>query len=266
MTAPALVLLAPGHGDARVLDVMHGLRAGLQSMRSELTVQMAFLESGSPNASQVLGRLQKQNVSEVALVPLDLCRAFAAEDSIQSLAGLLRAEFGTLQIALARPIGPESTLLNLVDRRLRGALSRHHVSELDGLVLSGSHPGDSRSASLFQRRARQWSLHHKLPVVTATTDGGSTDIADAIRTLWSQGRRHIAVGSWFLTCDEDFQLQAEIAQKMGAVAVSAPFGNEQEVLDLALARYVVAAMSLITFDDEADDDEDSGRHLHVVGA
>lgn len=266
MTAPALVLLAPGHQDARVTDVMHGLRKGLQGMRSELTVQLAFLGQGSPGPSQVLARLQKQNVPEVALVPLDLCRAFAADDSVQSQAGLLRAEFPNIQLALARPIGPEATLLNLVDRRLRDSLSRRHVSELDGLVLSAGDPGDSRSASLFQRRARQWSLHHKLPVVTATTADGSTDIADAMRTLWAQGRRHVAVGSWFIAADDDYQLQAEAARRLGAAAVSAPFGSEAEVLDLTLARYVVAAMSLISFDDDSDDGDDSGRHLHMVGA
>ena len=39
--------------------------------------------------------------------------------------------------------------------------------------------------------------HHRLPCVTAFATGSGPSSAEAIRTLRGQGRRHIAVGSWF---------------------------------------------------------------------
>lgn len=271
MSAPALILLAPPASSARELDVLHGLRKSLQTRRPEFNVQLALFGAGkaSPALHQVVSRLAKAGVGEAVVVPLELCAAFSEDETLCRLITQLGLEHGSIRLGLARPIGPEASLLKLVDLHLRNALSKQHAAEVDALVLSVGDSRDARSASLIQRRARQWSLHHKLPVVTAVTSGDNTDMADAIRSLRSQGRRHIGVGSWFLTATEEYTLQGDVAGRLGALAVAEPFGDQPEICDLALERYVVACMHLIDFgesDTESGAEDVPVRHLRVVGA
>ena len=60
------------------------------------------------------------------------------------------------------------------------------------------------------------------------------------------------------------------ATAAGAVAVSAPLGGEPEIAEVALTRYVVAAMELVDLDEPLEDLADFEpvplRHLSVVGA
>jgi sirohydrochlorin ferrochelatase len=180
----------------------------------------------------------------------------------------VRAIFPELRVIASRPIGPEAQLLSIIDRRLRDALRARHVSELDGLVFAAAGSSDIRSNALVARRARQWATHHRLPCVTAFATGSGPSTAEAIRTLRGQGRRHIAVGSWFLAPGLLYTRQAELARQAGAVAVSAPMGGEAEIAEVALIRYVIAAMDLVDLHEvEATDAEPAPvRHLSVVGA
>jgi sirohydrochlorin ferrochelatase len=137
------------------------------------------------------------------------------------------------------------------------------------LVFAAAGSTDVRSNALVARRARQWSSHHRLPCVVAFATGSGPSTAEAVRTLRAQGRRHIAVGSWFLAPGLVYTRQAELALEAGAVAVSAPMGGEPEVAEVALTRYVVAAMDLVDVDEPmlSEDLEPAPfRHLSVVGA
>lgn len=272
MTAPALVLLAHGSTNSKVAEVAHAMRVGLQSARSEVSVHTAFLDHCPPSGAQVLARIARSRTSEVVFVPMNLSSTFGTDPRVDALVENLSATHPKLRIAVARPVGPEASLLALVDRRLREALSAAHAYELDGLVLCAEGTHDQRSQSLLSRRARQWAMHHKLPVVTATATGMAPGTATAIASLRNQGRRHIAVGSLFLAPDEVWQHQAEMAYRAGALAVSEPLGAEEELLDIAWGRYAVAAMGLIDFGitdleaEEAAEAAQTERHLQVVGA
>ena len=57
---------------------------------------------------------------------------------------------------MARPIGPAIELLNVLDVRLRNALSATHATELDGLVMSSPAWGELRRRP-HRARARQWA-------------------------------------------------------------------------------------------------------------
>lgn len=253
MTAPALVMVAHGSSDPRVGQVTHALRRGLQETRPELTVHGCFLSESEPTGHQVLDRLARQGVREVVLVPLEVTNAIEADPQIHLLAQYGRSTHGSFGVSVSRPLGPEVHLLNILDLRLRSALACARVLELDGLVLSSASGGDVRGAALLARRARQWSTHHRLPCLTAVADGTGPSVAQAIQGLRAQGRRHIAVGSFFLGPDELYQAQSELAQRCGAVAVSEPVGAAREVIDLVLARYAFAAMDLLDFGDAAFD-------------
>ena len=267
MTAPALVMVGMGSTDAQVAQIAHSLRQGLQSMRAGLSVHCAFLEHCSPSIGQVVSQLLKQGVTEIVLVPLQLTHAIDPDQRVLAQAAKLRTIHPDLCIQVARPIGPEVSLLTVLDQRLRTSLSVNRVLELDGLVLSSARSGDVRGNALLARRARQWSTHHRLPCLTAVADGSGPSVSQAIAGLRAQGRRHLAVGSFFLTATELFHAQADLAERCGAVSISEPLGSAPEVMDLILARYAFAAMDLLDvgFEDNAEE-EVPVRHLSIASA
>jgi sirohydrochlorin ferrochelatase len=268
MTAPSLVLLNHGSQDPRVSHVSHQIREGLLDIRPELDVYAAFLDQCAPSGLQVANKLVGQGATEIVFVPLLLSDAFHPQAEVPALLAQVRAAHPQLRVTASRPIGPEAQLLSIIDRRLRDALRARRVCELDGLVFSAAGSKDIRSNSLVARRARQWSSHHRLPCVTAFATGCGPSTAEAVRSLRAQGKRHIAVGSWFLSRGLLYTQQAELAYDAGAVAVSAPMGGEPEVAEVALSRYLVAAMDLVEVDEPATgfDEEAPLRHLSVVGA
>lgn len=261
MTAPSLILLGTGGSDPRVAQVSHELRAMMHALRPELDVAVAFLDEGYPRCLQVAGKLAKRGVTEVVVVPLHLADAHPRQPETAALIAQIRTAHPGLRVIAAAPVGPEAQLLAVVDQRLRDALRARRADQLDGLVLSTEPTTDVRSHALLARRARQWSTRHRLPCLVAT-GGAGPSVADAIRTLRAQGRRHIAVGSWYLTADEGFRRQAALAGAARAVAVAAPIGAAPEIASIILGRYVVSAMDLI----DLDVVETPVRHLSVVGA
>ena len=59
----------------------------------------------------------------------------------------------SMNIVIARPIGPDIDLLNVLDIKLREALHRANAVEVDALVLACPDGGDLRGSSLLARRA-----------------------------------------------------------------------------------------------------------------
>lgn len=267
MTAPSLILVGYGSDDPRVAQVSHDIRAGVLAIRPELDVHVAFVSEGQPSGLQVAAKLAKRGVEEAVIVPLLLSDAFHAHAEFPALVAQITAG-SELKVTASRPIGPEAQLLSVVDRRLRDALRARRVSELDGLVFAAVGSPDVRSNAIVTRRARQWATHHRLPCITALGAASGPTAAEAVRTLRSQGRRHVAMGSWFLSPTPLFVREATTALDAGAVAVSAPLGAGPELAEVVLSRYVVAAMELV--DLESDDVVESQpapvRHLSVVSA
>ncbi|MGI8458830.1 MAG: sirohydrochlorin chelatase [Propionibacteriaceae bacterium] len=266
MTAPSLVLFGDGSGEPRSIEVSHALRASLLALRPELDVHIAFLQHNPPTGLQVARTLAKKGVQEAVFVPLVLSEAFVS-DEVAPVLGQIRSTYPNLAVTASRPIGPETSLLPVLDRRLREALRERRVCELDGLVFACAGSPDVRSNALVARRARQWANHHKLPCVTAFGRTSGPTTAEAVRTLRAEGRRHIAVGSWFAAPGASYLRSVEQAHDAGAIAVSTSLGAEPEVVEAILTRYVVAAMDLIDLEPLVADVEPSPvRHLSVVGA
>jgi sirohydrochlorin ferrochelatase len=267
MTAPALVMVTHGSSDPSVTQVSNQVCRGLHRLRPGIQAHCAFLDHDSPSLTQVIEQLVHGGINEIALVPLQLISNANDSAQLEELLGKAQRRYPNLRIALSRSLGPELTLLTIIDQRLRTALSQARCLELDGLVLAAASTGDMRGSALLARRARQWSAHHRLPCLTAVADDSGPSVAQAIMGLRAQGRRHIAVGSFFLAADEAFHAQSDLAYRYGAVAVSEPIGSAQEVVDLALARYSFAAMDLLDFGlTEAATETNPVPHLRVVGA
>lgn len=251
MTAPALILVTDGFGDPRVEQVAHSLRHEMQVRRAELSIHLAFTDKSKPTLNQVLASLTNRKVEEAVLVPLEVTRVAQASDKVIALLEAARNRYRSIKLSLARPLGPAPELLNIVDERLRAALTMNRCWALDGLVLLSPDCGDTRGNGLLARRARQWASHHKLPVTSAVADGAGQSVGAAIAALREQGRRHIAVGTLFLAATQQFHQQAEAAIAAGAIAFSAPFGPDQRMTDIIMSRYAFAAMDMLG-DNELD--------------
>lgn len=245
MTAPALILLAQGSTDPQVASIMHEVRKQMQMARPELTVNLAFLDHCPPKGPQVVNTLASRGVREVVFVPLELGRAVDPEPAAQAMVERVRAAFPEMAVTISRPLGPATDLLNVLDAQVREALKAAHALELDALVLSTPGAGDARGNALIARRARQWAAHHRLPVMVSFSDGSGPTSAQAVAALRTQGRRHIAVGSFFVAGDANFRINADQALAAGAIAVSEPMGSHPSILDLVMSRYAFAAMELL---------------------
>jgi sirohydrochlorin ferrochelatase len=66
-----------------------------------------------------------------------------------------------------------------------------------------------------------------------------------VRAFRTEGRRHIAVASFFLAPGTLPDRAKELALEAGAVVVSEPLGAHPEVARAVLARYAVGAVELV---------------------
>lgn len=264
MTAPSLILVGHGGGDPRVAQISQALGAQVRELRPGLDVQAAFTDN-PPTALQVINKLTARGVTEVVLTPLSISDAFSGGAELTEMLMAIRATHPGLQVVASQPVGPDARLLSVVDRRLRDELRRRRVDDLDGLVFLADGRHDPRSHAIIARRARLWSAHHKLPSVTSFGGDHGPSAAEAVRSLLGQGRRHIAVGSWYLGPTADYLEQARLAFEAGAVAVSAPMGAEPELVQSIISRYVVSAMDLVDLEPLLTEQQPV-RHLSAVSA
>ena len=150
MTAPAIVLVATGPAEPGVTESLNSIASSLQVARRDLRVCLSYLDA-APRPEAVLRSLVDADVAEAVIVPLDLVSAAGHDPRLDAV-----AHSEHIRIAVSRPIGPEVSLLTVLDQRLRSSLSTSRVLELDGLVLSSARSGDVRGNALLARRARNF--------------------------------------------------------------------------------------------------------------
>lgn len=254
MAAPAIVLIADGDDDPAVAAALASLSTKLTTLRPDLTVTFGFLSTGKPSVVDSVSTLTRAGAAEIAIIPLDLVSAMDHSPVITRAQDAVQEANKGVKVVIARPIGPATELLNIMDARMREALHKTNAVEVDALVLGAPEGGDVRGNSLLARRARQWAAHHRLPVQLAVNDITGRATALAIAALRTQGRRHIAVGSMFLTDGPVFRAHQSAAIKAGAMAVTAPIGDHDHLAELVLARYAFAAMELLDASSPGPDD------------
>ncbi|MDN5725280.1 MAG: CbiX/SirB N-terminal domain-containing protein [Propionibacteriales bacterium] len=283
MSAPTLLLLAPGDDRPATLQSADQFLCAMRAERPDLDIRLAHASSCLPSVAQTVNRIVRSGATEVIIVGLDMIDPHTADSpapdarSAQAVARHIGERHPQLKVIAARDFGPEPALLNVVDQQLRSALADAQVTELDGLVLAAPNTGDARIQAKMARCARQWSHHHRLPVIISSArGGGGVTAARAVGSLRADGRRHIAVGSWFLTADALWESERDAALAAGAVAVADPLGAAEESVRVILSRYAFAAMDLLDAADpvrengidpvDAEFTESRPRHLTVVSA
>ncbi len=245
MTAPALVLLAPSGRDPRTIETITALVAEVRRQRPDLAVEAAYLDQTRAGLDRVVERLARRGAEEVVAVPLLLNEAFHVGVDVPAAVEAVSQRLAGLPIRATRILGLETTLLEVLDARLRSALTQARVRELDALVLAGAGSGDAIANQAIARLARVWGAHHKLPVMAAYAAAAPPATGEAVRAFRAQGKRHVAVGSLFLTAGPLCDRATELALEAGAVAVSEPLGAHPLVAQSVVARYLVGALELV---------------------
>jgi sirohydrochlorin ferrochelatase len=179
------------------------------------------------------------------LVPLLLTEAYHAKVDVPAAAEHAMRRHHGLQVRATPVLGLESAFLDILDRRLRAALSARRVRELDALVLASAGSSNPMANASLSRLARTWGQRHRLPALAAFASTSPPTTAEAIRDFRRDGRRHIAVGSFFLAPGFLSQRAEELALEAGAVAVSDPLGADPAIARAVLARYAVGAVELV---------------------
>lgn len=251
MTAPALVILAHGSRDPRSAGTVHALAKHLRELRDDLRIEAAFLDHCPPSPFQVFEKLIADGVEETVVVPLLLSEAYHARVDIPAVIDEARLRHPDLKVIASDVLGYDDTLLDVLDRRMRDALAAGRVRELDALVLASAGSSDNQANAALARLARLWGQRHKLPVVAAFAAAASPTPAEAVLQWRLEGRRHVAVGSFFLAPGVLPDRAEQTARRAGAVAVSRPLGVSAEVARLILLRYSVAGLDLLALAEPA---------------
>jgi sirohydrochlorin ferrochelatase len=245
MAAPALVALAHGSRDPRSAETIKALVAEVKAMRPDLRIEAAFLDLSRPSFDTVVDRLVKAGHDEIVVVPLLLTEAYHAKVDVPQAVADAMARHEGLKVQATRVLGMEQAFLEVLDLRLREALSAARVRELDALVLAAAGSSDPLANQAVARLARTWGARHKLPVTAAYASAAPPAAGEAVRAFRGEGRRHIAVASFFLAPGTLPDRAKELALEAGAVAVSDPLGAHPAVARTILARYAVGAVELV---------------------
>ncbi|QIX26984.1 sirohydrochlorin chelatase [Nocardioides sp. JQ2195] len=245
MTAPALIALAHGSRDPRHAETITALVNEVKTMRPDLRIETAFLELSKPSFNTAVNKLVRAGYDEIVVVPLLLSDAFHAKVDVPTAVAEQTARHEGLQIRATEVLGLEQAFLEVLDLRLREALKDARVRELDALVLAAAGSSDPLANQAVGRLARLWGTHHKLPVKAAFASATPPATGEAVRAFRGEGRRHIAVASFFLAPGFLPDRAAELALEAGAVAVSAPLGAHPTLARTILARYAVGAVELV---------------------
>ena len=245
MAAPALVALAHGSRDPRSAATIRALVDEVRAVRPDLKVEPAFLELSRPGFQTVVDRLVKAGHDEIVVVPLLLTEAHHAKVDVPAVIAAATERHPDLKIRATKVLGLENSFLEVLDVRMREALQRSRVRELDALVLVAAGSSDALANQSVARMARLWGAHHKLPVTAAFASAAPPAAGEAVRAFRAEGRRHIAVASLFLAPGFLPDRAAELSLEAGAIAVSEPLGAHPEIARAVLARYAVGAVELV---------------------
>ena len=182
---------------------------------------------------------------EIVVVPLLLSEAYHATVDVPGAIAEMTAKHEGLQIRATSILGLEPCFLEVLDIRMREALSEARARGLDALVLAAAGSSEPLANQAVARLGRLWGSHHKLPVTAAFASSAPPATGEAFRAFRAEGRRHIAVASLFLAPGFLPDRAKELALEAGAVAVSEPLGAHPELARTILARYAVGAVELV---------------------
>ena len=225
MAAPALVALAHGSRDPRSAATINALVDEVRSMRPDLRIEAAFLELSKPSFETVVdqagpGRLRRDR-GRPAAAHRGLPRQGRRPRGHRRGRGPPRGPHasGPPRSSAWRPRSSRCSTCGCA-RRSRTPGSASSTPS----CWPPPAPRDPLANQAVARLARTWGTRHKLPVTAAFASAAPPAAGEAVRAFRAEGRRHIAVASFFLAPGFLPDRAAELALEAGAVAVSDPLG------------------------------------------
>merc|ERR1712173_22960 len=124
--------------------------------RPDLRIEKAFLELAKPSFQTVVDRLGRAGHDEIVVVPLLLTEAHHAKVDVPAVIAAATERHPDLKIRATKVLGLENSFLEVLDVRMREALQRSRVRELDALVLVAAGSSDALANQSVARMARLW--------------------------------------------------------------------------------------------------------------
>jgi len=218
-----LLLVSHGSRDPQAQQTTQRLAAAV-AMRLEVPVGVGYLELALPTVGDALDTLG----GSVVVQPLLFAPAFHATDDLPDQLS------GRPDVLVAPVLAPDPLLLDALDRRLAEAIPAG--MQPDGLVLVSAGTGYPQARSLLDSVADAWGGRHGVPGISAYASM-SPAAGEALRTLRDRGCERVAVGSLFIAPGRLPAAARESALAAGAVTVTEPLAECDEMVTLVVQRY-----------------------------
>ena len=123
----ALVLFAHGAREAAWAAPFRAIRDKVAAARSDLTVELAFLELMTPSLGDCIARLAAGGHGRITVAPLFLGMGGHLKRDLPQLLDGVRQRHPTLEIVTLPPIGEAEALLDVIAGWLVNDAPRHNV-------------------------------------------------------------------------------------------------------------------------------------------
>ncbi len=214
-----LVLVAHGSRlDQSKYSVEH-LAYLLRTIRPNLLVYTSYLELREPQYSQ----LASQVATDAVVVPLLLTHGLHLSHDVYEQAFKNK-------LTAAKPLGPDPSLVQLLDLRLRQAKAPEHAN----IILAAAGSKDASSNGDVKKVAEQLSRLRNVPVLVGFMGSATPKFSDVLAAC---EKKTTAVSSYLLSPG---RFQSAISS-CGATWIAGPLGNSSIITNLVLDRYDTAA-------------------------
>lgn len=225
--AQGLLLVAHGSRDPEAGPVAVDVAAGLEKALPGLVARAAFLELSEPAPAAALDELVAAGVTDVVIQPFLLGNAYHSKVDLPEVVEAA-AERG-LAVELGRVLAPHPALLPALVERLPAV-------EYDALVLAAAGSSDPEGNAHVVDLARALTIQLGIPTTTAYASATEPTVDVAVAAHQKAGAQHVAVSTYLLAPGTFASKIRDLAQAAGAVAVSAPLGASQQIIDLVVQR------------------------------
>lgn len=233
-------LLVVGHG-SRIPEAEAEMTVltDLLRERTDATVAHGWIELQEPRGEEAALALVASGEQAITLVPLLAFDAHHAGVDLPEAAAAVRRGNPEVDVRVARALGPDPRLLDLVADRVADA------GALDAVVLVASGTSDADVQTQVAELARALEKRTGVPTVHAFASLADPEVATALRAL-PAGSRRVAVASWSVLDGRlsrgAYATARDWAEDRGRDLVTlGHLGPDAVVADVLLDRYTEAA-------------------------
>jgi sirohydrochlorin ferrochelatase len=227
MSAQGLLLVAHGSRDPEAAPIAFDVADGLEKALPGLVAKAAFLELSEPDPATALDELAAAGVTDVVIQPFLLGNAYHSKVDLPEVVEAA-AERG-LAVELGKVLAPHPALLPALVERIPAV-------EYDALVLAAAGSSDPEGNAHVVDLARALTILLGVPTTTAYASAAEPTVDAAVAAAREAGAESVAVSTYLLAPGLFASKIRDLAQAAGAVAVSAPLGASQQIIDLVFHR------------------------------